>query len=268
MVVCPFCLLAQAGLALIVLDGDLNLPQNLFAGVADNRAKGGNGIAGIEIEYAQKILVLKIVARIQSTAGHERVGGADGSRVLECHTYVVIIILFQERISKDVENILAVVVPVFVYKLRSDLFKLMGKTFVTGNGIALFQGRCNSILMFVTIFPQKRAAGIFPTARVCNIENVFEPWIIAAGVDQRNALGTTADISPHLFVPKVIISASSSIRFLSKDHQLLMERILVQAACSFKERCPFTEAAGNLLGCVIGHLSIEIQFTRHSYPPH
>ena len=263
----PFCLCLQACFAFIVLDGDLDLPQHLLTGVTDNRAERGNGIAGIEVEYAQKVLVLKIVAGVQSAAGHERVGGADSCRVLERHPYIVIIILFQERVSKDVENVAVVVVPVFGYELRSNLFKLIGKALIARNGIALFQGRCNSIPMIVPIFPQKRAAGIFPTARVCNIENIFEPWIIAAGVDQRNALGTTTDISAHLFVPQIIVSASSSVRLLSEDHQLLMERVLVKPTGGFEERCPLTETAGNLLRCVIGHLCVEIQFTRHQCPP-
>ena len=264
---CPFCLCLQACFAFIVLDGDLNLPQYLLTGIADNRAESGNGIAGVEVEYAQKVLMLKVVAGVQSAAGHERVGGTDSCRVLERHPYIVIIILFQERVSKDAENITAVVVPVFGYELRSNLFKLIGETLITRNGIALFQGRCNSIPMIVPIFPQKRAAGIFPTARVCNIENIFEPWIIAAGVDQRNALGTATDITAHLLVPKIIVSASSSVRLLSKDHQLLMERILVQATGGFEECCPLAKAAGNLLRCVIGHLCVEIQFTRHQCPP-
>ncbi|MBR2894820.1 MAG: hypothetical protein IKC03_04060, partial [Oscillospiraceae bacterium] len=212
--------------------------------------------------------MLKVVAGVQTTAGHERVGGTDSCRIAERHTYVIIIILFQEGIGKDAEDVTAVVVPVFGYKLRSNLLKLIGKTVLAGDIVALFQGCCNCISMFVSIFPQKRAAGIFPTARVCNIENIFEPWIIAAGIDQCDTSGTTTDITPHLLIPKVIASASGSIRFLSVDHQLLMKRILVQATGSFEERCPFTKAAGYLLGCVIGHLSVEIQFTRHQHPPH
>lgn len=108
----PFCLCLQACFAFIVLDRDFDLPQYLLTGIADNRAESGNGITGVEVEYAQKVLMLKVVAGVQSAAGHERVGGADSCRVLERHPYVVIIILFQERVSKDAENVTAVVVPV------------------------------------------------------------------------------------------------------------------------------------------------------------
>ena len=70
------------------------MPQYLLTGIADNRAESGNGIAGVEVEYAQKVLMLKVVAGVQSAAGHERVGGTDSCRVLERHPYVVIIILW------------------------------------------------------------------------------------------------------------------------------------------------------------------------------
>ena len=244
----------QACFSLIVLDGDLDVPQDLFAGIADNRTKGGNGITGIEIEYAQEVLVLKIVLRIQTATGHERVGGTYRSCVFERDAYVVIIILFEERIGKDAENVMAVVVPILVYKLKSNLLQLIGKTLLAGNIIALLQGCGYCVLMLITIFPKERAARVLSAARVRNIKNVFEPWIVAAGVDQRNALGAATNIAPHLLIPKVIVSTSSSIRFLSKNHQLLMEGILVEPTGSFKKCGPFPKTAGYLLGCMIGHL--------------
>jgi hypothetical protein len=36
----------RVSLTLVILDGDFDLPQNLFAGLADRRAQGGGGGAG------------------------------------------------------------------------------------------------------------------------------------------------------------------------------------------------------------------------------
>lgn len=89
--------------------------------------------------------MLKVVAGIETAAGHERVGGADRSGVSERHLYVVIIILLKERIFKDAEDVPPVVVPVFGYELPGNLFQLIGKTFFTGYAETVLQRRRNSV---------------------------------------------------------------------------------------------------------------------------
>ena len=37
-------------LALVILDGDVDLPQHQLAGLADVRSKGGDGLRGVEIK--------------------------------------------------------------------------------------------------------------------------------------------------------------------------------------------------------------------------
>ena len=192
--------------------------------------------------------MLKIIAGVKSTARHKSVGGADSSGITECDLYVVIIILLKERIFKDAEDVPAVVVPVFRHEFGSNLFQLIGKTFSTGNTEAVLQRGGNSILMFVFIFPKIKAAGIFPAACVGNVKNIFEPWIIAAGVDQSNPLRTTADISPHTLIPKVIIGTGCCVRLLSKNHKLLMERIFVQPPHCFAVWSAICSYICNLLG--------------------
>ena len=212
--------------------------------------------------------MLKVVSGIETAAGHKSIGGTYGSGIAERNPYVIIIILLKERIFKDAEDVTSVVVPVFGHELGSNLFQLVGKTFFTGHTEAVLQRCSNSIVVLVFVFPKIKAAGIFPAACVGNVKNIFEPWIIAAGVNQRNTLRTTTDISAHLLIPKVVIGTGSSIRLLSKNHQLLMERVLIQPSHCFKERCPFPKTACNLLCGVVCHLCVKIQFTRHPHPPH
>jgi hypothetical protein len=81
--------------------------------------------------------------------------------------------------------------------------------------------------MFLLIGPQKRAAGMFPSARVCHIKDIFQLWIITAGVDKGYALGAALHIAPHLVVPEVILSTGRGLRPLGKNHKLFMEGVFV-----------------------------------------
>ena len=56
-------------LALVILDGDFDLPQHQLAGLADGRSKSGDGLRGIEIKDVQKILMLEVISRLHPAAG-------------------------------------------------------------------------------------------------------------------------------------------------------------------------------------------------------
>ena len=251
-----------------MFDGDFNLPQNLLGGVADNRAKSGDGVTGVEVEYAQKILMLKVIAGVQTAAGHEQIGGADSGRISELYPYIEVIILLKERIFKDAENVPAVVVPVFADKPVGNLLQLVGKAVFAGDAESVLQSIGYGLPVVVTVCPKVKAAGIFPAASVGNIEDIPKPRIFPSGVNEGDALGATAHIAPHLIVPQVILGAGSGIRTLSKNHKLFMERVFVEPRCGLQERRPLTKAARDLLGSVVCHLCVEVQFTRHPVPPH
>ena len=202
--------------------------------------------------------MLKIIGGVETAARHERVGGTDRSGIAERNLYVVIIILLKEGIGKDAENVLAVVVPVFAYELSSNLFQLVGKTFFTGHTEAILQGCGYSIVVLVFVFPKIKAAGIFPAACVGNVKNIFKSWIVAGGINQRNTLGATTDISAHLLIPKVVVCTGSCVWLLSENHKLLVERVFVQPSHCFKERRPFAKAACDLLCGVVCHLCVKI----------
>ena len=55
--------------AFVFFDGNFNLPQYPFRLFADHRAEGGDGIRCVEIENAQKILMLKVFVGFQPAAG-------------------------------------------------------------------------------------------------------------------------------------------------------------------------------------------------------
>lgn len=127
--------------------------------------------------------MLKVVFGLQSAPGQERVRDADGGGVSERHSDIEIIIAVKKGIVNDVEDVPLIVVPIFVGKLRGDLFKLIGKTIPAENFIITFQHGGHSIIVFRTILPQIDVAGIVSAAGVRNVKHIFEPWPVAVGVD-------------------------------------------------------------------------------------
>ena len=81
----PFC----------VLDHNSDLPQNLLIDLAHRSTQGSNGLGGIEIKDCHEILMVKILFRFQTAAGHQRICDAHRSRRFELQHQVKVIILFQ-----------------------------------------------------------------------------------------------------------------------------------------------------------------------------
>ncbi|EDP20630.1 hypothetical protein [Faecalibacterium prausnitzii] len=69
--------------ALIISDGDADLPQYLLVNLADCRSQRPDGGRGIEIENRHEIFVAEILFRLQSATGHQRIGDADGGGCLK-----------------------------------------------------------------------------------------------------------------------------------------------------------------------------------------
>ena len=104
-------------LALIDLDGDADLPQNLLVNLADRRAQRPNRGRGIEIENRHEVLMLEILFRIQPTARHQGIGDTDGGGGLKLDFDVVIIVLRQERTVNDIAEISLMIVPILTRQL-------------------------------------------------------------------------------------------------------------------------------------------------------
>ncbi|WP_233452782.1 hypothetical protein [Caproicibacter fermentans] len=78
--------------ALIIFNGDFDLPQHPFACLTDRRAEGGDGIRRVEIKDAQKVLMLKVFVGFQPAAGQNRVSDADRGGISELRSDVELII--------------------------------------------------------------------------------------------------------------------------------------------------------------------------------
>ena len=78
--------------ALIISDGDTDLPQHLLVCLADRRAQRPDYSGGVEVEDRHEVLMAEILLRLQPAAGHQGVGDADGGGCLELHFDVKFII--------------------------------------------------------------------------------------------------------------------------------------------------------------------------------
>ena len=253
-------------LALIVLDGDADLSQNLLVDLADRRAQRPNRGRGIEIENRHEVLMLGILFRIQPTAGHQGVGDTDGSGGLKLDFDVEIIVLLQERTVNDIAEVLLMLVPILTCQLSGHIGELRGKI-VTGNTVvALQHGRHRPDMLFLQL-PQPGGAGMFTDPGVGNIEHIAQPGSVAGIIHQGDTLGATMHIPAHFLIPQFALRTGGSVRALGINHHLLMERILIKAGGGGKKCCPLLPAAHKLGRYLLGHLSVKFSFGWHGCSP-
>ena len=251
-------------LALIDLDGDADLPQNLLVNLADRRAQRPNRGRGIEIENRHEVLMLEILFRIQPTAGHQGVGDTDGGGRLKLDFDVEIIVLLQERTVNDVAEVLLMLVPILTRQLSGHIGELLGKI-VTGNTVvALQHGRHRPDVLFLQL-PQPGGAGMFTGPGVGNIEHIAQPGPVAGIVHQGDTLGATAHIPPHFLIPQVVLGAGGGVRALGVNHHLLMERIFVEAGGGSEKGCPFFPTSHKPGRYLLGHLPVKFSFGWHDF---
>ena len=250
--------------ALIVLDGDADLPQHLLVDLADCCSQRPNRGRGIEVKNRHKVLVLEVAFRLQTAAGHQGVGNTDGGRRFELDCDVEIIVLLQERTVNDVAKVLLMLVPILTRQLSGHIGKLLGKI-ITGNAVvALQHGRHRPDVLFFQL-PQPGGARVGPGAGVGNIEHITQPGPVPGIIHQGDALGSAPHIPAHAVVPQVVLGAGGGVRALGVDHQLLMERIFVEAGGSSEKGRPFLPAAHKLGRHLISHLRIHFCFGWHDF---
>lgn len=125
-------------LALIVLDGDADLPQHLLIHLADRCSQRPDRGGGIEIENRREVLRLEMLFHFQPTAGHQGVGNADSGGGLKMDFDVEFIILLQERTVNDIAEVPLMLVPIRAGQLSGHIGKLLCQI-VPGNAVVALQ---------------------------------------------------------------------------------------------------------------------------------
>ncbi|MFR8790106.1 hypothetical protein [Gallintestinimicrobium sp.] len=249
-------------LALIVLDGDADLPQNLLVDLADRCAQRPNRGRGIEIENRHEVLMLEILFRIQPTARHQGIGDTDGGGGLKLDFDVVIIVLRQERTVNDIAEVSLMIVPILTRQLSGYISELLGEIVTDNTVVALQHGQYRPDVLFFQL-PQPGGAGMFTGAGIGNIEHIAQPGPVAGIVHQGDTLGATAHIPSHFVIPQVVLGAGGGVRALGVNHHLFMERIFVEAGGSSKKGRPFLPAAHKPGRYLFGHLPVKFSFGWH-----
>ena len=188
------------GLALGISDGNADLPQHLLIDLADRRSQCADGSRGVEVENRHKVLMGKIAFRLQSAAGHQGVGNADGGGCLKLYFDVKLIIFLQKGTVNDIEKVLTMLVPVFARQFSGYLRELSGKV-ITGNIIGALKHGLHRIQMALLQLPQPGSAGMFTGSGVGNIKNIAQAGSVPGIVHQGDTLGATAHIAAHFFIP-------------------------------------------------------------------
>ncbi|WP_235930940.1 MULTISPECIES: hypothetical protein [Eisenbergiella] len=241
--------------ALIISDGDADLPQHLLIELADRCSQRPNSGRGVEVENRHKIFVAEILFRLQSTAGHEGVGNADGSGGLKLYFDVKFIIFLKKRTVNDIAEVLLMLIPVFVRQFCGHICKLLGEVIAADFVGTLQHGRYGIHVPFLQL-PQPGGTGMFTGSGVGNIEHIAQAGAVPGIVHQSDTLGAAPHIPAHLFIPQVVLCTGGSVRALGIDHQLLMERVLVKAGSSGEKPCPFLPAPRELRCHLVRHLCI------------
>ena len=104
---------------------------------------------------------------------------------------------------------------------------------------------------------------MFAGAGVGNVEHIPQSGPVPGIVHQGDALGAAPHIPAHAVVPQVVLGAGGGVRALGVDHQLLMERILVEAGGGGEKARPLLPAAGELPRHLVGHLRVLFCFGWH-----
>ncbi len=211
--------------------------------------------------------MLKIFVGFQPAAGQNRIGDADGGGASELRSDIELIIFLQKAVVNGVENIVLMVLPIFLRQLSGDLFQLVGKALFAGNLVFLFQRRRNRVLMLRAVLPKKRAAGIVSASRVGNIKDIPDFRSVAGSVDERNPFSAAPDIPAHFFVPDLIPGAGRRVGALGIDHELFMVRVFVEPRGGFQKIRPAFVTGGNLRRRAVGHLCQSLHITRHFENP-
>lgn len=118
-------------------------------------------------------------------------------------------------------------VPILSGQPGGHALKLVGKPLFAGYLIAPLQRLQHRPHVFLFKLPKVRAAGLFPAARVCHIEHIPQPGLVAAGVDERDALAAAPDVPAHALVPELVFGAGGGGGALGIDHKLFVEWVLV-----------------------------------------
>ena len=200
--------------------------------------------------------MLKLAIHIEAASRLQGVADADRGRSAKGFPYVDFIVLLQEGTVNDAEYILLMILPVCACLTLGDLGQLKMQTVNSRDIIFLFQHRSDGGFVALIDLPQEGIEGSAPGSGVCDVEHIAQRKLPSVIVQQGNALGTAPYIAVHGAVPQIVLGASSGVRPLGMNQQLVAVLVFVQSGRRGQIGSPAAIVAGNLPRCVLRQLYV------------
>lgn len=155
------------------------MAQHLLTDFADRVAEHTHSVRRVPVKDAHKVLVLKVLIRLQAAPRHEHIGDAGSGCFSERGSNVKFIVLLKERSVNDTEDVALVLLPVVRGCFLRDIFDLMHKAMIVSNAKAGIQRLRDRLLMARLQLPQIRIARGFAPAGICNVKHIANGHLTA-----------------------------------------------------------------------------------------
>ncbi|WP_371293028.1 hypothetical protein [Faecalibacterium sp.] len=165
----PFCIAAADS----SLYGSFNVAQHIPAAFADCGAQRIHGGRRGKREDGLKIIPVKMTVRLQTAAFQNRIQDTDGSGTFELELLSGFIIIHQERTVNDVENVIAIVVPIGIHQLARQIGNLLAEPFMV-NAVLSGKHFRHRLHQIGAELPYLRVARIAAHPGVAHIENIVQ----------------------------------------------------------------------------------------------
>ena len=151
----------------------------------------------------------------------------------------------------------------FDCQLKHSGFDLLHKPFFGRDLVFILQRGFNQREMLRAKLPEIGSFGVFMSARIRNVEDVFDLHGLRGIVQQPDSVSATANIAAHTRVPHVIIRNGSCLGTLCIDQKMVREGILVQASGCTEKSGPLSDVPGDLSRCLLSKGYKIICFSSH-----
>ena len=138
---------------------------------ADCRPKIGGSAGCVEIRYAFKIFLIKIIVRVQPASGQEGVSRTNGCNLSELDSNCKFVITLKNTFGSALKNYFLIILPVHIDLLSCDINQLIDKSILGGDIIAFFKCCCHNIFVLWPVTPDLRRKGVFSCTRIRNVKN-------------------------------------------------------------------------------------------------
>jgi len=243
---------------------DLN--QKVLGNLVGSIAQVVEDCRGRKFGDTGKILVLQVVAGVQTAAGQKGVLDAGGQYIPETHLQVEAVQLLQQTVPHVVGQVGELVPVDLTHRPRRQLHELFTDTAVLGGAVLPLQCRHNSGVVLRLHLPQVGRPRAPNRTGVRHIKNVLQMGPSAAVfTDQGDALRTGFHPAPHSVVPQFHAGTGRGVRALGMEQELVIERIFVEPATGVQVPFPTVHASCDFVGGVVCQLGYELKFAYHGY---